>query len=151
MAVARSNPGESSGTWCLGPANRSHRSEENSVSVLERSESLTRVKGVDAAPDACKLKPRGEKWGGGSVHDTKGRRERGDPTAWARRVEEGAVRAVGRGAVLVEAVTGRATQGRVCGGKGVRHVCWLLGRSLGPTRDEQRRFVIIQKYSNGLN
>jgi hypothetical protein len=35
MVAARSNPGESSGARCSGPANRSRQSEENSVSALE--------------------------------------------------------------------------------------------------------------------
>jgi hypothetical protein len=67
--------------------------------------------------------------------------------AWRR----GAVRVAGRGTVPAEAVAGRAAQGRARGGKGFRRVGRLLGRSLGPARDEQRCFVIIRKYPNGLN
>jgi hypothetical protein len=41
------------------------------------------VKGVDAALDASKLKMRGGEVGAGLIHGAKGRRERGDPMAWA--------------------------------------------------------------------
>jgi hypothetical protein len=86
------------------------------VSVLERSESLTRLKGIDAAPDACKMKSRGGEMGGGvrSMVPGGGGRERTrrcGRDAWSR----GVVRAADRGAVQAEAANSRAVQGRARG------------------------------------
>jgi hypothetical protein len=102
------------------------------VSVLERSESLTRLKGIDAAPDACKMKSRGGEMGGGvrSMVPGGGGREgtrRCGRDAWSR----GVVRAVDRGAVQAEAANSRAVQGRARGEKlGLTHGphCWAAAR-----------------------
>jgi hypothetical protein len=85
--------------------------------------------------------------GGGSGPRRQAEEEEGGPGG----VEEGVVRAAGRGAVPVEATTCRAVHGTTCTRRGVWCVGRLLGRSIGPARDGQRRFVIIRKYSNDLN